>query len=161
VIDRIRPLTRPLALLAAGLGLLAVGLVTLSSGCGFLRNLDTPRARLVGHWTTNTGAHVFFSPTIGDDGMIIVVPPAGTREEFLYTVIEEDVEEETVTVEVTPEAGGEAETRTYRIPPDGIFMRELTEDVPDEDKTEYIFVDTDVEPPAYIETMAAEATPAQ
>ena len=159
--DRIRPLTRPLALLAAGLGLLAIGLVTLSSGCGFLRDLETPRARIVGHWTTDTGAHVYFSPTVGDEGLLIVVPQSGAREEFQYAVVEEDIEEETLTVEVTPEAGGEAEVRVYRIPPDGIFMRELSEDVPDAEKTEYIFVDTETQPSPYIETTAAEATPAE
>ncbi|NLD71809.1 MAG: hypothetical protein GX649_03715, partial [Chloroflexi bacterium] len=91
MMDRIRPLSRPLALLAAGLGLLAIGLVTLSSGCGFLRDLETPRARIVGHWTTDTGAHVYFSPTVGDEGLLIVVPQSGAREEFQYAVVEEDI----------------------------------------------------------------------
>jgi len=127
----------------------------LLAGCGFFRNLDTPRDRLIGHWATNEGANLYFGPLVNDQGALIVVPEKGTRQTYLYKFVEQNLETDEVTIEVSAE-GMETETRVYRIPPDGIFMREQTEDRPDEEKTEYVFIDTDVQPSAYVETLAAE-----
>ena len=134
----------------------AMLLAALCAGCGFLRNLDTPRSRVVGHWVTSDGAHYYFGPPVGDQGTLIVVPVQGVRQTFLYRVLSQNEETDEVTVDVTAE-GLPAEERTYRIPPDGIFMREQTEPLPDDEKTEYIFVDTHTQPSPYIETLAAEA----
>ncbi len=36
-------------------------LALLGAGCGFLRNLDTPKSRLLGHWVTNKGANLYLA----------------------------------------------------------------------------------------------------
>jgi len=131
-------------------------LALLGAGCGFLRNLDTPKSRLLGHWVTNKGANLYFGPLVNDQGALIVVPEKGERQNYLYRVISQDLETDEVTVDVTAE-GQPAEERVYRIPEDGIFMREQTEPLPDEEKTEYIYADTDSQPSPYVQTVAAEA----
>ncbi len=132
---------------------LLVGL--LLTGCGFLRNLDTPKDRLIGHWITGEGANLYFGPLINDQGTLIVVPVKGIRQNYIYKVTGQDEETDEVTVEVSAEDQPTV-TRIYRIPPDGIYMREQTEPVPDEEKTEYVFGDTAIQPSPYVETLAAE-----
>ncbi len=134
---------------------LVLAALLLAAGCGFFRNTGTPSARLVGHWFTDNDDHLYFGRTVNDVGTLIVLRSGGTVENLVYEVIEEDAEAETVTVTVTLEDESQ-ETRVYRIPPDALFMREQTEDAPDEEKTEYIYIDYQTEPAIYTQTEVAQ-----
>lgn len=134
----------------------AVLVVAAAAGCGFLRDLSTPSARLVGHWTTDQGDEYYFGRPIAGEGTLVYLPRGGEKETQTYRVVEESDEDDTVTVEVTTEDGTTVE-RVYRIPEDGIFMREQTENVPEGEETDYIFVDTATQPAPYQETAQAEA----
>jgi len=129
--------------------------LALTAGCGFLRDLSTPASRLVGHWITDKGDEYYFGRQVAGEGTLIHLPPSGEKRTLTYQVLEQDKDADTVTIEMTF-GDGTTEERIYRIPGDGIFMREQSEDVPDEEKTDYIYVDTNTEPTAYEQTRHAE-----
>jgi len=135
----------PLALLA----------LLLATGCGFLRDTSTPAARLVGHWFTDQEDHLYFGRTVNKLGSFVALRAGGDIETMTYELLEQDQEADTVTIKITLEDGS-TETRVFRIPEDALFMREQTEDVPDDQKTEYIYIDYQTEPATYTQTEAAK-----
>ena len=125
----------------AAITLVAIFLVS----CGS-RDMASPAGRLVGHWTTKAGDHLYYSKTDSDGlGSYILVQPDGNTAHHRYKVLSEVKTGERVIVQLQF-ADGDTRNATYDVSKDGKIVSSTTKILFSEIAAELTYVDGRTKP---------------
>ena len=90
------------------------------------RNLSTPAARLLGHWSNELEEHYYFGEIDDGVGNYIIVPPGGKALFHKYKIIGQDPEGEKIDV-VLLLLNGDKRNEKYFVSQDGKELQKVSE----------------------------------
>ena len=108
--------------------------------------LATPAQRLIGHWTSSLGDHLYFAKIEADGlGSYILVQPSGNTTRHQYRIISQIPEEETLEIQLVF-SDGDTRRASYRLSQDGKNLTSSTMIMGTKITTHLQYADDGVEP---------------
>jgi len=125
---------------------LLLSLVTLFLvSCG-QRDMGTPAERLIGHWSTKSGDHLYYAKAKDDGlGSYVLVQPDGNTSRHQYKVVSQIPTGERVFV-ILMFSDGDKRKEEYTISKDGRELEKTTEILGIEVKSKLTYVDNRTAP---------------
>lgn len=128
--------------------LFSILLLVLISSCGKSgRDLSTPHGRLVGHWATDAGDHLYYSKIDSktEMGTYILVQPNGNTAKHRYKIVSEIPKGERIIVQLLF-ASGDSRNDTYYISKDGQLLTKKWVFLGEESSITEKYVDNEISP---------------